>query len=90
MRALAMSTVILTKWGNSIGIRIPAAIIQEAHLTLGEELTVVVNKKGEVTLIPIHEPQEGWTEAFNAIADSQKNELLIDIPNKFDEEEWTW
>ena len=85
-----MSTVTLVKWGNSMGIRIPAAIIQEAHLTPGEELKVQVNKKGGVTLTPIHDPQAGWTEAFNAIADAENNELLIDVPNQFDEEEWTW
>lgn len=85
-----MSTVTLVKWGNSMGIRIPAAIIQEAHLTPGEELKVQVNKKGTVTLTPIHDPQAGWAEAFNAIADTQNNELLIDIPSHFDEEEWTW
>ena len=85
-----MSTVTLVKWGNSMGIRIPAAIIQEAHLTPGEELKIQVNKKGGVTLIPISNPQMGWTEAFNAIADAQNNELLIDVPNQFDEEDWTW
>lgn len=85
-----MSTVTLVKWGNSVGIRIPSAIIQEAHLTPGEELKVLVNKKGSITLIPIHNTQAGWTEAFNAIADAENNELLIDVPNKFDEEEWTW
>lgn len=35
-----MSTVTLTKWGNSIGIRIPAVIIKEAHLYPGEELEI--------------------------------------------------
>lgn len=83
-----MPKVTLVKWGNSMGIRIPAAIIQEAHLTPGEELKVQVNKKGNITLIPIHNPQEGWTEAFNAIADSEGN--LLDVSNQFDEEEWTW
>ena len=84
-----MPTVTLVKWGNSMGIRIPAAIIQDAHLTPGEELKIQVNKKGGVTLTPFHDPQVGWMEAFNAIADAQHNELLIDVPNQFDEEEWT-
>ena len=35
-----MATVTLTKWGNSIGIRIPSIIVKEAHLVPGEELTL--------------------------------------------------
>lgn len=83
-----MSRVILTKWGNSLGIRIPSSILKEAHLSLGEELSVSLNKKGGITLVPVNNPQEGWLEAFNAIA--EKNNLLADLSNEFDEEEWTW
>lgn len=82
-----MATVTLVKWGNSMGIRIPIGIIQEAHLIPGEELKIAVNKKGNITLSPIHDPQAGWTEAFNAIADAKNNELLINVSNQFDEEE---
>lgn len=85
-----MSTVILTKWGNSIGIRIPAAIIKEAHLASGEELNITVNKQGVVILMPVKNPQADWTEKFNAIADANHDETLIDLPNEFDEDEWTW
>lgn len=85
-----MSTVTLTKWGNSIGIRIPVAIMKEAHLMLGEELKIFVSKKGRVTLVPIKNPQEDWTEAFNVIADSNGDELLLNVSNDFDEDEWTW
>lgn len=85
-----MSTVTLTKWGNSAGVRIPAAIMKEAHLKLGEEIKIIINKKGNITLVPAGDPQEGWTEAFNAIADSENEELLLDITNDFDKDEWTW
>ncbi len=84
-----MSTVILTKWGNSIGIRIPSTIIKEAHLVQGEELKIIANEKGGITLTPVKNQQEGWTEMFNAIADSKNEDLLLDISNEFDEE-WTW
>lgn len=85
-----MSTVVLTKWGNSIGIRIPAAFIKEAHLTSGEKLNITVNKKGVIMLMPVNNLQAGWTEKFNAIADANHDDALIDVPNKFDEDEWTW
>lgn len=85
-----MPTVTLTKWGNSIGIRIPSTIIKEAHLVPGEELNIISNKKGGFTLVPIKNQQAGWLDMFNTIADSENNELLIDLSNEFDEDEWTW
>jgi len=85
-----MPNVTLTKWGNSIGIRIPSTIIKEAHLVSGEQLTIVAAENGEITLKPLKNKQEGWTEMFNTIADASDEELLLDASNEFDEEEWTW
>ena len=85
-----MSTVILTKWGNSIGLRVPSTIMKEVHLAEGEKLEITVNKKGGVMLMPVKKSQAGWTEKFNAIADAEQDETLIDLLNEFDENEWTW
>ncbi len=85
-----MSTVILTKWGNSIGLRIPSNIMKEAHLAEGEKLDITVNKKGGVILMRVKNPQAGWTDKFNAIADAEQDETLIDLVNEFDVDEWTW
>lgn len=85
-----MSIVTLTKWGNSIGIRIPSVIIKEAHLYPGEELEIKADEKGVLTLIPIKNQQEGWLEKFNAAADSSGEEVQFDMTNDFDMDEWTW
>lgn len=85
-----MSTVTLKKWGNSVGIRIPAIIMKEAHLAPGEELEIRADESGVLTLIRIKNQQEGWTERFNAIADSNNEELYLDVSNDFDTDEWTW
>lgn len=85
-----MATVVLTKWGNSIGIRIPATIIKESHLVPGEELKIIANESGGFTLIPVKNQKEGWTALFNAIADANNDEPLFDVSNEFDDEEWTW
>lgn len=85
-----MSTVTLTKWGNSIGIRIPSVIIKEAHLHPGEELEIKVDEKGVLTLIPIKNQQEGWLDKFNAVADAGSDDSHLDIGNDFDRDEWTW
>lgn len=85
-----MSTVMLSKWGNSIGIRLPSNIIKSAHLNSGDLLDISINKKGELKLVPIHDKQSDWMEKFNAVADAQSEKSLLDIKNDFDEEEWTW
>lgn len=85
-----MSTVTLTKWGNSMGIRIPSVIIKEAHLYPGEELEIRADEKGVLTLIPIKNQQEGWLDKFNAATDSSKEDLQLNISNDFDKDEWTW
>ena len=85
-----MSTIILTKWGNSVGLRIPANIIKEAHLQVGEKLDITINKKGGIFLMPLKNSQADWTEKFNAIADAEQDDTLIDLHNEFDEDEWTW
>lgn len=90
MSGVIMSTVTLTKWGNSIGIRIPAVIIKEAHLYPGEELEIRVDEKGVLTLIPIKNQQEGWLEQFNASVDDSSDEAHLNLSNDFDVDEWTW
>jgi antitoxin component of MazEF toxin-antitoxin module len=85
-----MSTVTLTKWGNSVGIRIPASIMKEAHLVPGDGLDIRADEQGVLTLVPIKNQQAGWMEQFNAIADSSHEEGLLDLSNDFDADEWTW
>jgi antitoxin component of MazEF toxin-antitoxin module len=85
-----MAIVTLTKWGNSIGIRIPSVIIKEAHLAPGEELEIRADENGMLTLTPIKNQQEGWLEKFNAAADFSSEEDHLDITNDFDMDEWTW
>ena len=85
-----MSTVTLTKWGNSIGIRIPSALMKEAHLYPGEELEIKADKKGGLILSPIKNQQEGWLEKFNTAAKLSDEKVHCDIANDFDTDEWTW
>jgi antitoxin component of MazEF toxin-antitoxin module len=85
-----MQAVTLTKWGNSLGVRIPASIIKEAHLTPGDELNISLDKNGRLSLAPIKNPQAGWKAAFNAIADQDNDDLFLDSNNEFDQDEWTW
>lgn len=87
-----MNTAKLVKWGNSIGIRIPAKELKKMNAYLGEEFNLTAHSDGSLILTPIHKPQEQWLEAFNKIADAKNEEPLINsaIQNNFDQDEWTW
>jgi antitoxin MazE len=39
------------KWGNSQGIRLSSKLLQEAHLTVGDEVDVTV-QQGRIIVIP--------------------------------------
>ena len=78
----------LVKIGNSQGIRIPKALIDQ--LGLGPEIELVV----EEDHLEIHRsanPREGWAEQFKKMAELGDDKLLDpETPTKFDEEEWEW
>lgn len=85
-----MSKVTLTKWGNSVGVRIPAVVLKEANLALGVELDICAKDTGILVLKQKENQQDSWTQQFNAIADAEADELLLDHFNNFDDEEWVW
>jgi antitoxin MazE len=73
--------------GNSRGIRIPKAVIEQCGFGDTVELNVERNR---VILTPGARPREGWEEAFRAAGPSDSDELLLAGSNRFDEEEWEW
>lgn len=86
-----MSIIMLSKWGNSAGIRIPAHDLKTSGVSIGDQVELTINPQGGFTLTPIKNPQEGWLEAFNAIADADEDMMLIsDLETDFDKDEWTW
>ena len=75
--------------GNSKGVRIPRAVIQECNL--GEEVDLSV-RDGAVMLAPLREIREGWDKAFAKASKGKDQEILMpdDLGHSWDEEEWTW
>jgi antitoxin MazE len=81
-----METKII-KIGNSRGIRIPDVLLKLHGLS--GRVRLVNTVKG--LLITPEKPRMGWREQFErAVGDSVKDEPLLDMGNKFDEEEWEW
>jgi antitoxin MazE len=84
--------------GNSRGIRIPKALIQQAGL--GENVELVL-RNGELVIRPTRkvnksDPRAGWDEAMAKAVKDHGNELTQEdrdwmaFPNGFDQKEWNW
>lgn len=77
--------------GNSLGIRIPKAII--AQIGFKEDTVLVFKVTDEGLLIaPSGSCRQGWTEAFEAPQKGSSEDLLMGekIINQFDQDEWEW
>jgi antitoxin MazE len=79
----------LVKIGNSYGIRIPKAIIQQINLIGEVEIEV---RRDCLIIKPAENPRAGWVEMFKkAIAKENEAETSEWVTaNLNDDEEWTW
>jgi antitoxin MazE len=80
----------LTKVGNSRGIRIPRAILDQINLE--GELDLIV-QDGGLLIRPLAIPRRGWEETFsNGVEAFKEDGDLVEplVQNQFDDEEWTW
>jgi antitoxin MazE len=75
----------LVRIGNSRGIRIPKAVIEQVGLRDRVELSV---ERGRLVIRPDRAPREGWDEDFAGCGD--EGALLGEVTNAFDRDEWTW
>jgi antitoxin MazE len=78
----------IVRIGNSHGIRIPKALLEEAQLKDVVDITV---QNGALVVRPVKTVREGWAEAARAAHDAGDDELLDGhIPTDFDLNEWEW
>ena len=81
----------LIKIGNSQGIRIPKAIIEQANL-FDKRLEFKIVKNG-LLIQPVKKARQGWKEQFDKAIKLQESECLdkewIDFPLS-DTEDWEW
>ena len=78
----------VVKIGNSRGIRIPRALLEQAGLTGEVELSV----QGDRLIIQsAHQPRQGWEAHFLRMAAKGDDRLLEETtPTRWDESEWEW
>jgi len=77
----------LVKIGNSKGIRIPKAILEQCNITDEVNLEIKDNK---IIIEPVNSPRKGWDEAFEEMAKNGDDKLLDMPESSWDEEEWEW
>jgi antitoxin MazE len=75
--------------GNSQGVRIPKALLQESGLSGDVDITV---RDGAIVISCAAAPRRGWAEAFREMA-LHGDDALLDADaalTSFDEESWEW
>jgi antitoxin MazE len=78
----------LVRIGNSRGVRLPKAIIDQAGLTEEVELGV---RDGAVIIARATSARSGWADAARHMHERGYDQLLDSpIPTRFDEGEWEW
>lgn len=74
--------------GNSRGIRVPRALLEQANLREEVELYA---EPGQLTVRSASSPRAGWAETARAVQERGEDGLLDPpAPTRFDREEWEW
>ena len=78
----------IVRIGNSRGVRLPKALIDQADLS--EEVEIHA-EPGRIVVAAVRRPRAGWAEAARRMRERGEDRLL-DAPSRtrFDEEEWEW
>jgi len=78
----------IVRIGNSQGIRVPRALLEQAELPEEVELHA---QRGRLIVRAARRPRAGWAEAAREMHE-RGHDALLDQPTatKFEQEEWTW
>lgn len=78
----------IVRIGNSRGIRVPRALLEQANLREEVELYA---EPGRIVVRSVESPRAGWAEAAKAVRERAEDRLLDPPqPTRFDEDEWEW
>jgi antitoxin MazE len=74
--------------GNSKGIRIPKAILEQCDIRDQIDLEV---RDGRIVLEPVRDaPRKDWSAAFRRMARDHDDELLIPDELESETDDWEW
>jgi antitoxin MazE len=77
----------LVRIGNSRGVRLPKALIDQVGLTDEIDLRV---ENDCVVIAPVRPPRSGWADAARQLRATTKETPDCFAPTRFDEAEWQW
>ena len=80
----------IVKIGNSQGIRIPKALLEESGLKGEVDMSV---RDGVLLITRVGQPRQGWSEAFRQMARHGDDGLLdgdLAVSDSFEVESWEW
>jgi antitoxin MazE len=69
----------IQKWGNSQGLRLPKQVLEDAHLSLGDDVDITV-QDGLIVIVPARRVRGG----------QRLEELVSRIPKDYRAEEVDW
>jgi antitoxin MazE len=74
--------------GNSRGVRIPKALLEQTGLQEDIEMEV---QGSQIVIRSARRAREGWAEAFARMAAAGDDALLdAPVPTEWDQSEWEW
>lgn len=80
----------IIKIGNSRGIRIPKAILEQCHLDGEVELEP---RRDQLVVRRAAKPRAGWEDAFRAMAERGDDAMLegdVLLETSWERDEWQW
>lgn len=79
----------IVRIGNSRGVRIPKAMLEEAGLEGAVELTLGPDG---ILIAPASRPRSTWTSAARLVREREEGDLLdtTTVPTLSEELEWEW
>jgi len=72
-----MSTQTLSKWGSSLGVRLPAAFARQMQLEEGAQVQLAID--GKRLVIQRVDPAPDANSFFAAVKDSQRKNGLVTV-----------
>ena len=74
----------VSKWGNSMALRIPKSILDQNKLQEGSQVEII-SKDGKIILEPQQRKvREGWEQAAMEAHQNGDDEIIMDFSNTFD------
>jgi antitoxin MazE len=79
----------IVRIGNSQGVRIPKALLEESGLHGEVEMSV---HDGTLVIAPVEQSRQGWAEAFREMTQRGDDQMLDGdgATTTFEAESWEW